>query len=79
MDFLTVEEAAAYGRYAGAPSRADPERVFFLDDEDRALAERHRGDARGGRASGRARRIEVGQQADSARGCPQLVPNAGRG
>ncbi|CAJ62319.1 putative Transposase TnpA [Frankia alni ACN14a] len=40
----TDDEAAAYGRYAGAPSRADLERVFFVDDEDRALVERHRGE-----------------------------------
>src|SRR3981081_1658814 len=35
--------AAAYVRDAGVPSRADLERVFFLDDEDRALIERRRG------------------------------------
>ena len=42
-EFLTDDEAAAYGRYAGAPSQADLERVFFLDDDDRALAG-HRGE-----------------------------------
>lgn len=30
VEFLTDDEAAAYGRYAGAPSQADLERVFFL-------------------------------------------------
>jgi hypothetical protein len=35
---------AAYGRYAEVPSRADLERVFFVDDEDRALIERRRGE-----------------------------------
>jgi len=28
VEFLTDDEAAAYGRYAGAPSQADLERVF---------------------------------------------------
>lgn len=43
-EFLTDDEAAAYGRSAGAPSQADLERVFFLDDDDRALVGRHRGE-----------------------------------
>ena len=43
VEFLTDDEAAAHGRYAGVPSQADLERVFFLDDEDRALIDRHRG------------------------------------
>ena len=43
VEFLTDDEAA-YGRYAGVPSRADLELVFFLDDEDRALIERRRGE-----------------------------------
>ena len=44
VEFLTDDEAAAYGRYAGPPSRADLERVFFLDDEDRKLVDLRRGD-----------------------------------
>ena len=43
VEFLTDDEAAAFGRYAGVLSRVDLERVFFLDDEDRALVERRRG------------------------------------
>jgi len=44
VEFLTDDEATAYGLYAGDVSRADLERVFFLDDEDRALIDRRRGD-----------------------------------
>ena len=33
-EFLT-DDAAAYGRYAGVPSQADLERVFFLDSTRR--------------------------------------------
>jgi hypothetical protein len=44
VELLTDDAAAAYGRYAAAPSQADLERVFFLDDDDRALAGRHRGE-----------------------------------
>jgi hypothetical protein len=29
VEFLTDDEAAAYGRYAGAPSQVDLERVFL--------------------------------------------------
>jgi Domain of unknown function (DUF4158) len=43
VEFLSDAEAAAYGRYSGAPSQADLDRVFFLDDEDRALVDRRRG------------------------------------
>jgi Domain of unknown function (DUF4158) len=43
VEFLTDDEAAAYGRYAGAPSQAPQEKIFFLDDEDRALVDRRRG------------------------------------
>ncbi|GAA3845100.1 hypothetical protein GCM10022226_80300 [Sphaerisporangium flaviroseum] len=44
VEFLTDDEAATYGRYGEVPSRADLEQVFFLDDEDRELVERRRGD-----------------------------------
>jgi hypothetical protein len=44
VEFLTDEQAAAYGRYTGSPSRADLERFFFLDDADKQLVGRRRGD-----------------------------------
>src|SRR5260370_12168705 len=44
VEFLTDDEAAAYGRYVGAPSQADLERVFFLDDDDRKLVDLRRGE-----------------------------------
>jgi hypothetical protein len=44
VEFLTDDEATAYARYAGTPSQTDLERVFFLDDEDRALIDRRRGE-----------------------------------
>ena len=44
VEFLTDDETAEYGRYSGCPSQADLERVFFLDDHDRALVGRHRGE-----------------------------------
>jgi hypothetical protein len=43
VEFLTDDEAA-YGRFTGPPSQADLDRVFFLDDEDRALVGKHRGE-----------------------------------
>jgi hypothetical protein len=44
VEFLTNDEAAAYGRYAEDPSHADLERVFLLDEEDMDLVNQHRGD-----------------------------------
>jgi TnpA family transposase len=32
-----------YGRYDGPPSRAEIEKIFFLDNEDMALIKGHRG------------------------------------
>ncbi|MGV9386718.1 DUF4158 domain-containing protein [Nonomuraea sp. NPDC003707] len=36
-------KAAAYGRFSGAPSQAELERFFYLDDADRALIAERRG------------------------------------
>ena len=44
VEFLTDAEAASYGRYNGPPPRAELERAFFLDDADKALIARRRGD-----------------------------------
>ena len=44
VEFRTDDEAAAYGRYAGTPSQADLDRVFFLDDDDLKLVGKHRGE-----------------------------------
>jgi hypothetical protein len=38
VEFLMDDEAAVYGRFTGPPSQADLARVFFLDEEDLALA-----------------------------------------
>ncbi|MYT79285.1 protein of unknown function (DUF4158) [Streptomyces sp. MnatMP-M77] len=39
VDFLTDEQAGSYAAYGGAPSRAELEQFFFLDDADRELIE----------------------------------------
>lgn len=44
VEFLTDEEAAAYGAYHEAPSRAKMEQVLFLDAVDRRLVTCRRGD-----------------------------------
>jgi TnpA family transposase len=45
VEFLTDEQASAYGRFTDAPSQGELERYFFLDDADRLLVDRRRGDA----------------------------------
>ena len=44
VEFLTDDEAAAFGRFASVPGRADLERVFFLDDADLVLVAGRRGE-----------------------------------
>jgi hypothetical protein len=39
VEHLTDEQVAAYGRFAGPPTRAQVERSFFLNDADRELIE----------------------------------------
>lgn len=44
MEFLTDEQVARFGQFADEPpSQAELERFFFLDDADRDLVRRHRG------------------------------------
>jgi hypothetical protein len=44
VEFLTDEQAAAYGKFNEEPTRRELERFFFLDDEDRKLIAKRRGD-----------------------------------
>jgi hypothetical protein len=43
VEFLTDDETAPYGRYAGTPSQEELDRMFLLD-ADRALIARRRGE-----------------------------------
>jgi hypothetical protein len=43
VEFLSDEEAASYGRYVGVPTQAELAKVFYFDDDDRALIDRRRG------------------------------------
>jgi len=44
VEFLSDGQAAAFGRFSGVPSREQLERYFVLDDADRGLVGRRRGD-----------------------------------
>ncbi|MGW1641561.1 Tn3 family transposase [Streptomyces lavendulae] len=44
MEFLTDEQAEAYGRFVEEPTRPEMERFFYLDDVDRRLIGKRRGD-----------------------------------
>jgi hypothetical protein len=44
VEFLSDDVAAAYGRYVGTPSQGELDRMFYLDDADRGLVARRRGD-----------------------------------
>ncbi|WP_069734999.1 Tn3 family transposase [Streptomyces sp. EN27] len=44
VEFLTDEQATAFGSFADEPTRPELERFFFLDDEDRKLIAKRRGD-----------------------------------
>jgi len=44
VEFLTDDEAAAFGCYAGPPARAELDRMFYLDDADLKLVAKRRGD-----------------------------------
>ncbi|MEU9428685.1 Tn3 family transposase [Streptomyces sp. NPDC048342] len=44
VEFLSDEQATAFGSFADEPTKPELERFFFLDDEDRKLIAKRRGD-----------------------------------
>ena len=44
VEFLSDDQAAAFGRFVGEPSQNDLERFFHLDDADQELIRRRRGE-----------------------------------
>ena len=47
VEFLSDEQAAAYGSFVGEPAFAELERFFYLDDADRDLVAKRRSDSHG--------------------------------
>lgn len=47
VQFLSDEQAAAYGVFTGDPSATEVERFFYLDDADRNLVAQRRPDSHG--------------------------------
>ena len=45
MEFLSDDQAAVYGVFAGPPSAAELDKFFLLDAADRELVKRRRGGA----------------------------------
>lgn len=43
VEFLTLDQQKSYGRYAFAPTPAQLERYFYLDDRELKLVNRRRG------------------------------------
>jgi hypothetical protein len=58
VEFLTDEQASAYGSFREAPTRPELERFFFLDDGDCDLIALRRSEGGSDRAAGRLRRLE---------------------
>ncbi len=45
VDFLTVEQVAAFGRFVGPPTVVELDQFFVLDDEDLRLVGKRRRDS----------------------------------
>jgi Domain of unknown function (DUF4158) len=67
--FVTTGQVAAYGMFVGSPSVEELERLFFLDDDDRRLVAKRRGD---GNRLGFSLQLTIGALRKGA------VPGSGR-